>query len=123
MTQAKELLGAIKPESELEFLIEGDGGPKFEDLENTSDEDTDEDESSAKATKGKTTRRSQAKKKHFTEDSIRLYLQEIGRIRLLRAEEEIELARKIADLLELERIREDIMESLQREPSDLECPC
>jgi RNA polymerase primary sigma factor len=120
MTQAKELLGAIKPESELEFLIEGDGGPKFEDLENTSDEDTDEDESSAKATKGKTTRRSQAKKKHFTEDSIRLYLQEIGRIRLLRAEEEIELARKIADLLELERIREDIMESLQREPSDLE---
>ena len=39
----------------------------------------------------------------YTEDSIRVYLQEIGRIRLLRPDEEIELARKIADLLELIR--------------------
>ena len=39
----------------------------------------------------------------YTEDSIRVYLQEIGRIRLLRPDEEIELARKIADLLYLEQ--------------------
>ncbi|NER33832.1 MAG: RNA polymerase sigma factor RpoD [Oscillatoria sp. SIO1A7] len=58
-----------------------------------------------------------AKKKHYTEDSIRLYLQEIGRIRLLRADEEIELARNIADLLELERRRDDLWDELDREPS------
>ncbi len=71
------------------------------------------------AAKGKARRRTaQTKKKHYTEDSIRLYLQEIGRIRLLRAEEEIELARKIADLLELERIRDDIDDQLDEEPTD-----
>jgi RNA polymerase primary sigma factor len=50
-------------------------------------------------------RRSRAQRAHYTEDSIRVYLQEIGRIRLLRADEEIELARQIADLLSLERLR------------------
>jgi RNA polymerase primary sigma factor len=116
MTQAKELLGAIKPESELELLIEGDGGSaKFDDSDNASSNGN-----SAKAAKGKATRRGQTKKKHYTEDSIRLYLQEIGRIRLLRAEEEIELARKIADLLELERIRDDLMDGLDHEPTDAE---
>ena len=40
----------------------------------------------------------------YTEDSIRVYLQEIGCIRLLRPDEEIELARKIADLLHLEEL-------------------
>ncbi|MEL7522051.1 MAG: sigma-70 factor domain-containing protein, partial [Cyanobacteria bacterium J06553_1] len=73
-----------------------------------------------KGTAKKTTRRrtAQTKKKHYTEDSIRLYLQEIGRIRLLRAEEEIELARKIADLLELERIYDEIDDQLENEPTD-----
>ncbi len=65
-------------------------------------------------------RRDPNKKKPYTEDSIRIYLQEIGRIRLLRAEEEIELARQIADLLTLELIREDICKQLKREPSDRE---
>ena len=62
----------------------------------------------------------QTKKKLYTEDSIRLYLQEIGHIQLLRADEEIELARKIADLLELERIRERLFDQLEREPEDNE---
>ncbi|MEN9208427.1 MAG: RNA polymerase sigma factor RpoD, partial [Gloeomargarita sp. GMQP_bins_14] len=47
------------------------------------------------------------KKNPYTEDSIRLYLQEIGRIRLLRADEEIELARQISVLLEFERKRDE----------------
>ncbi|MEM6446218.1 MAG: RNA polymerase sigma factor RpoD [Cyanobacteria bacterium P01_D01_bin.123] len=72
-----------------------------------------------KATKSR--RRAATKKKHYTEDSIRLYLQEIGRIRLLRAEEEIELARQIADLLELERIRDDIADGSEEwdDPEDV----
>lgn len=116
MTQAKELLGAIKPQNELELLIEGDSNSsKFNDSD-----DAAAVKAPAKAAKGKTTRRTPAKKKHYTEDSIRLYLQEIGRIRLLRAEEEIELARKIADLLELERIRDDLMDGLDHEPTDAE---
>jgi RNA polymerase primary sigma factor len=114
MTQANHLLETIEPENELELLLDNDGDEDF------VAPDEEEEEGQVKGGKGKTSRRrSQAKKRgHYTEDSIRLYLQEIGRIRLLRAEEEIELARKIADLLELERIREDLAESLQRDPRD-----
>jgi len=69
MTQAKELLGAIKPQNELELLIDGDSSsPKL------NDSDEAATKAPAKAAKGKTTRRSQTKKKHYTEDSIRLYL-------------------------------------------------
>jgi len=86
-----------------------------------SDEDSDNDEEPDKAGKAKGTKKraSQTKKKHFTEDSIRLYLQEIGRIRLLRADEEIELARKIADLLELELKREEIATEVDCHPDDV----
>jgi len=59
----------------------------------------------------------ETQKKSYTEDSIRLYLQEIGRIRLLRADEEIELARKIADLLELERTRTELQATIGYEPT------
>ena len=115
MTQANDVLETIdQPESELELLIE-DGDDRDEVF------DAQPDEEDGKVAKGKTNRRrAQTKKKHYTEDSIRLYLQEIGRIRLLRADEEIELARKIADLLELERIREQLVQDLEREPFDKE---
>ncbi|KKZ11756.1 MAG: RNA polymerase sigma factor RpoD [Candidatus Synechococcus spongiarum SP3] len=53
----------------------------------------------------------------YTEDSIRVYLQEIGRIRLLRPDEEIELARKIADLLYLEQEAEAYFHEKKRHPS------
>ena len=86
----------------------------------------DRDTASAKSEKTTKSKRrtssstTSTSKKQYTEDSIRLYLQEIGRIRLLRADEEIELARKIADLLELEQIREQFMLNWDREPQDWE---
>ena len=82
MTQANHLLGTIEPDNELDLLVGGNDGD-----ENFVDQD-DEAGADDKAPKGKATRRrTQTKKRHYTEDSIRLYLQEIGRIRLLRAEE------------------------------------
>ncbi len=114
MTQANHLLGTIQPENEIDVLIDNDSDENFV----AQDE---EGEAQPKASKGKATRRrTQTKKRHYTEDSIRLYLQEIGRIRLLRAEEEIELARKIADLLKLERILDDLEDGMDREATDQE---
>jgi RNA polymerase primary sigma factor len=124
MTQANNLLEAIKtPKTELENLLhtgaDAEDTSDEEDLQSDdADSDDDDDKAEEKVKGGK--RRAQAKKKHYTEDSIRLYLQEIGRIRLLRADEEIELARKIADLLALERIRDDLFLKLERDPLDAE---
>lgn len=115
MTQAKDLLveEAFDPSEVLDVDVD------LDDLEDIDDSDQADDDEEGKPGKGRATRRrTQAKKKHYTEDSIRLYLQEIGRIRLLRADEEIELARKIADLLELERIRFRLADKLDREPTD-----
>ena len=121
MTQANDVL-------ELEFLGSAsddlsDGEMDFFGVEDEDDQDEAADLGPEEGKGGKaraSRRRTQTKKKHYTEDSIRLYLQEIGRIRLLRADEEIELARKIADLLELERIRESLQKQLDRTPQDAE---
>jgi RNA polymerase primary sigma factor len=135
MNQANNVLLATIDQPELETIPQSnsDGDLEFlidveeEELQALNSYDNDEfleaqpDEDDAKSGKvGKTRRRAQAKKKQYTEDSIRLYLQEIGRIRLLRADEEIELARKIAELLELERVRERLSEKLERTPLDSE---
>ncbi|MBP0016441.1 MAG: RNA polymerase sigma factor RpoD [Cyanobacteria bacterium SBLK] len=116
MTQANYDLATItQPQTELELLIDEESAQSAK------------DEVAATATVEKTPKKSpasrrkeQTKKKPYTEDSIRVYLQEIGRIRLLRAEEEIELARKIAELLEFERVREDLADNREEEPSDRE---
>jgi len=117
MTQANDyfLATITPPQSELESLIEDDA-TRNELIDAQQEEEEDNKPGKVRSTR----RRTQTKKKHYTEDSIRLYLQEIGRIRLLRADEEIELARKIADLLELERVRERLGEQLEREPYDSE---
>lgn len=116
MTQANNVLATItQPQSELELLI-GEEVARNELVEAVAGEQEPEKPRKLTATR----RRDQTKKKPYSEDSIRIYLQEIGRIRLLRADEEIELARKIADLLELERIRERLIERLEREPADCE---
>jgi RNA polymerase primary sigma factor len=121
MTQANDVFTTlIEPDSEVELLVDEDSDP--EDLADVAAEGEGEEEKpvKGKAATAAARRRTQTKKKQYTEDSIRLYLQEIGRIRLLRADEEIELARKIADLLELERIREKLFGELDREPKDTE---
>ncbi|MDJ1184114.1 RNA polymerase sigma factor RpoD [Roseofilum casamattae] len=116
MTQAKTLLPTLEnPEIEEElYVIEED--EELDDYLGTAADEEDGKSGKVRSVRRKT----QVKKKHYTEDSIRLYLQEIGRIRLLRADEEIELARKIADLLELERIRDDLEDGMEREASDAE---
>lgn len=122
MTQANDVLEIDLLSEASSDLAEGELG-FFIDSEDDSDDSLDvaADEEDGKSGKPRATRRrAQTKKKHYTEDSIRLYLQEIGRIRLLRADEEIELARKIADLLELERIRENLYDQLDRDPQDKE---
>lgn len=62
----------------------------------------------------------QASAESFTEDLVRMYLREIGRIPMLQAHEEIELGRQVAKLVELERVREQLRNELQREPSNQE---
>ena len=110
-------------EEDLEDLDDDIDIDKDDLIDDSEDPDLDDDPDKAGKLKGaKGKRASQTKKKHFTEDSIRLYLQEIGRIRLLRADEEIELARKIADLLELELKREEIATEIDCHPDDVREP-
>jgi RNA polymerase primary sigma factor len=122
MTQTKDMLATLTTkdsDSELELLLDED--VDADEFTAEADGESDVEDEDGKLGKVKASRRRvQTKKKQFTEDSIRLYLQEIGRIRLLRADEEIELARKIADLLELERMREKLLNDLDREPHDRE---
>jgi RNA polymerase primary sigma factor len=129
MTQANNAIATLTPEQDWEMFISEADVEDIDDMDmdDFEEEVVDETEESSEATTGRkkrkltaTRRRDPNKKKPYTEDSIRIYLQEIGRIRLLRAEEEIELARKIADLLEIERIREKMIDKLDRIPSDRE---
>lgn len=59
-------------------------------------------------------------KQPATEDSIGLYLKEIGRVRLLSTQEEILLARKVKKYQELDCIREQLKQALGRDPTNRE---
>lgn len=123
MTTATDLLAEILVPTKTSSKIRQIEEPSIKDLAALDKDDDDLDDGDeapdttaegegGKVTKARRGRKStaQTKKKHYTEDSIRLYLQEIGRIRLLRADEEIELARKIADLLQLEDKQRELAE-------------
>ncbi len=120
MSKPNDLLEAAEFESDSPSADDLDQEVDVDDLDDDDDDVEVEPTEDGKPGKRATRRRTTVKKKHYTEDSIRLYLQEIGRIRLLRADEEIELARKIADLLELERVHFKLEDQLQREPTDRE---
>jgi RNA polymerase primary sigma factor len=92
-------------------VIEGAGDPQepVDRVEQSSDFDCDEEESAA-LHQGR-------KKAEFTlsADSVRVYLTQIGKVALLNAEEEVELAKRIeAGLYAAERVRrtEDVTENL-----------
>jgi len=53
-------------------------------------------------------------------DSVRIYLQEIGRTKLLNGSQEIALARQIQDLLSLEADRLKLEDRIDRQPTDEE---
>lgn len=133
MTQAQEIFTSISSTNNFEEILDFNSDKnrngsmitmesEFTDTIIEADSIGVSDFNGKKARKLPATRRrtTTTKKKPFTEDSIRIYLQEIGRIRLLRAEEEIELARQIADLLDLEYIRATLIEHLDRIPTDQE---
>ncbi|MCS7031361.1 MAG: RNA polymerase sigma factor RpoD [Gloeomargarita sp. SKYG116] len=104
MTQVHDVLPTLADPS-LDELDDETAGDDLSTLElDDLDDDIDAEEVDTPRSGRK---RSASKKNPYTEDSIRLYLQEIGRIRLLRADEEIELARQISVLLEFERKRDE----------------
>ena len=95
-------------ESEIEIIIKSFGfqdGIKYEINE--------EDENLVKSQTG-------TKGVQRADDSVRWYLQLIGRVRLLRPEEEIQLAREISQLLHWEHVKISLREKLQREPTSSE---
>ncbi|HMO20745.1 MAG TPA: sigma-70 family RNA polymerase sigma factor [Candidatus Melainabacteria bacterium] len=67
---------------------------EWSDVDQDQDQEPDQEDND-ELLEGKKTRKK--KGDGFTEDSVRLYLREIGRVRMIKPDEEIELARLIAD--------------------------
>ena len=56
-------------------------------------------------------------------DSMKTYLKDIGTVSLLNGAQEVELAKRIQDLVYLDGVRETLSEELDREPSSFEWAC
>ena len=56
-------------------------------------------------------------------DSMKTYLKDIGTVSLLNGAQEVELAKRIQDLVYLDGVRETLIEELDREPSSFEWAC
>mmetsp|Transcript_11920 Transcript_11920/g.49741 ORF Transcript_11920/g.49741 Transcript_11920/m.49741 type:complete len:417 (+) Transcript_11920:86-1336(+) len=78
-------------------------------VERESAEDTTE-EGNITEGKGK-------KKREQSDNTVRWYLELVGKGRLLRAEEEVDLSRRIAQLLQWERHRQQMYEEMGRDPT------
>ena len=117
--QSSPLTGVGRSGNEIDLLMQDDARPDEAVVENGSEGNyiPSSGEAAAKPGKSRSKRKAAPKKKHYTEDSIRLYLQEIGRIRLLRADEEIELARLIEDLLYIESLQDEFEEEFDHLPN------
>lgn len=102
----------INPSRKADVLVT-ESGDAFSDSD-----DTDVD-SEQVAKKKKRTRKSRKKKSKSAgvEDSVSSYLSEIGSVKLLDADSEITLARRIANLLKLERLSIAIKKSAGRDPT------
>ena len=106
MVEARKVLHELT-ESEIQEIIRSFGIQNGLSREISDDEDTQE--------KGQNVRGLQK-----ADDSVRWYLQLIGRVRLLRPEEEIQLAREISQLLHWEHVKISLREKLRREPTSSE---
>lgn len=56
-------------------------------------------------------------------DSMKAYLKEIGTVSLLTGDQEVELAKRIQDLVYLEGVRETLVEELSAEPTTFDWAC
>ena len=72
---------------------------------------------------GNVVRRGPRGKSGKQNDSMKTYLKDIGTVSLLNSAQEVELAKRIQDLVYLDGVRETLLEELDREPSSFEWAC
>ncbi len=72
---------------------------------------------------GNVVRRGSRGKSGKQNDSMKTYLKDIGTVSLLNGAQEVELAKRIQDLVYLDGVRDTLCEELDREPSSFEWAC